>query len=491
MTSDKLIRKALSELPKGLDTTYIRVLQKIQAEFPDNLHTVKRILTWLVGSTGRLSLWELAEAISIEEDDKRRDIDAVATDPKDLLRLCGCLVNIEDDDIHPYVGLIHLSLEEYLKSPQILESPVAFFHINLKEASLALASTCLQYVGFSDFETPCASDDEVILRLQDYQLLEYASLHWPTHLHRCGQHWNDPKNPVWEVSAWFLKPGFHGNQFSSWQQVRARRDLLFYGDIEYEASNAPGPLYYAILYGLDTFEDWLIQRVVDVNRRFAQGMTPLHIASWVGRENTVRKLLARGAQVDSLSLPKQLTPLHLASTMRRLEVVQLLLAAGANPGKASASYSTPFYRACRGGSLEVVMLLYAVGVNVNACTWDYWSPLHEAIENDHPEVVRQLLYWGADLEVQNLSGLTPLTTAAEMNRSTIYRIIQEHALTERKLGDPKFKMSILQLQEMLDADALEDSEELSDIDEKAVSHQPSQDYVKRVNTMHHEEAVQK
>ena len=79
LTSDKSIRRALGELPIGLDLTYIRVLEKIQTEFPDHLEMVKRILTWVTSSTRKLTLLELAEAVSIEESDTYRDITAIAT----------------------------------------------------------------------------------------------------------------------------------------------------------------------------------------------------------------------------------------------------------------------------------------------------------------------------------------------------------------------------------------------------------------------------
>ncbi len=71
-------------LPRGLDETYTRILQKIQEESPDSVDCVKTILRWLIGTAEPLTLDQLAEAISIESFDTCRDSDAIATDPRDL-----------------------------------------------------------------------------------------------------------------------------------------------------------------------------------------------------------------------------------------------------------------------------------------------------------------------------------------------------------------------------------------------------------------------
>ena len=453
MNSDKSIRRALGELPVGLDLTYIRVLEKIQVEFPDDLEVVKRILTWVTSSTRKLSLLELAEAVSIEEGDIFRDITAIATDPHDLLGLCGPLLNIEDGDNDELVSVIHLSLEEYLRSPRILQSSVAYFHVDDEEASAALASTCLQYIGFADFEKPCSTEKEFAFRLQDYSLFKYAVMYWPAHLRNCERRLSDPNNSLWSLSTWFLTPGIHGNQFASWQQLYARIDFVSYSDIAYKLSTTPGPLYYSLTHSLDTMTIWLMQKLPDVRQAFPNGMSPLHVAAWAGRKDIVQKLLDTGAEVDTPSVSRSMTPLHLASTMSELSTVELLLSKGADPNKPSASSATPFYRACRGGSLQVVRTLHAAGANINAPTWDNWIPLHEAVENNRLDIVRQLLIWGADLNAQTFSGFTPLRLAAEMGRYTIYIAIQEHALRVRGLKDLEYRMKIEDLQAMIESDS--------------------------------------
>ena len=453
LSSDKSIRKALQELPIGLDSTYIRVLEKIQAEFPDELEMVKRILTWVISSTRKLSLSELAEAVSIEKSDRCRDITAIATDPRDLLGFCGSLLHVEDGDTDQHVSLIHLSLEEYLRSPRILQSSVAFFYMDDEEASSTLASTCLQYLGFPDFERPCATEKEFAFRVQDYRLFRYAAMYWPIHLRGCDRRLSNPDHALWGLSAWFLAPGMRGNQYSCWQQLYIRIDILSYSDIAYDPSTKPGPLYYALVHSIDMMATWLIQQLPDVSQLFPNGMTPLHIAAWAGRENIVRQLIGAGAEADSLSIPRRMTPLHLASTTSELSTVELLLFKGADPNKTSNSSATPFYRACRGGSIEVVRTLYAVGANINAPTWNNWIPLHEAVENNHLDVVRQLLIWGADLDAETFSGFTPLRLAAEMSRFTIYKAIQEHALTERGLDAPEYRMKIEELQATIESDS--------------------------------------
>ena len=347
-------------------------------------------------------------------------------------------MNIEDSGTHPWVSLIHLSREEYLRSPRILQSSVAYFHIELEEASSTLTSTCLQYIGFPDFESPCLTEKEFASRLQDYRLFEYAAMYWPNHLLNCECRLSDPNNGLWGRSEWFLAPDIRENQFSSWQQLYIRNNLASYSDISYSLKKLPSPLFYALVHSLDTMATWLIQQLANVNQLFPNGMSPLHIAAWAGRENMVHTLLGAGAEVDSSSVPRRLTPLHLALTMAELFTVKLLLSKGADPSKRSASSATPFYRACQGGLLQVVRTLHAAGADINATKWDNWIPLHEAVENNNLDVVLQLLSWGADLSAKTLSGHTPLKLGALLGRFTIHKAIRECALVERGIDDTEY-----------------------------------------------------
>lgn len=99
MKSDKTIR-ALLKLPRTLEDTYVRILQRLEREYEEDIGNVQKILRWLVKGVRTLTLDELAEALSIDLDDEdstAMDFDAVWTDLEDVLVLCGSLVTVSLD----------------------------------------------------------------------------------------------------------------------------------------------------------------------------------------------------------------------------------------------------------------------------------------------------------------------------------------------------------------------------------------------------------
>jgi ankyrin repeat protein len=83
-------------------------------------------------------------------------------------------------------------------------------------------------------------------------------------------------------------------------------------------------------------------------------------ASWQGRADRVRRLLAMGVSARSAD-EYGLTPLHEAARWGRPEVVKLLLDAGADPSARRRDGSTPLWYAEQGGDKAVVALLVSAG----------------------------------------------------------------------------------------------------------------------------------
>lgn len=72
----------------------------------------------------------------------------------------------------------------------------------------------------------------------------------------------------------------------------------------------------------------------------ADGWTPLHLAAFFGAPRAAALLLARGADLHSLSQNAMTnSPLHAALAAKQLPLVRLLLEAGADPTLACAGYT--------------------------------------------------------------------------------------------------------------------------------------------------------
>jgi len=142
----------------------------------------------------------------------------------------------------------------------------------------------------------------------------------------------------------------------------AVRDMLARGmDPNTVDPNGDPVLLIAARSGWETTLDLLLNAgaKVDAPNRF--GDRPLAVAALNGKLNIVKKLHARGAELN----PPGWTPLIYAATSNQLEVMRYLIDAGANVNAESANGTTALMMASRGGHTEAVELLLARGAEVN------------------------------------------------------------------------------------------------------------------------------
>jgi len=156
----------------------------------------------------------------------------------------------------------------------------------------------------------------------------------------------------------------------------------------------------------------LLHHGAEVDHRNWQERTSLHGASESGHENVSRVLLNHGASVDAEGVYKW-TPLHLASRAGNSDIAKLLLHHGANVDARNDLGWTPLHMASQMGNLGVVKLLLTLPnpAAVNAQKADGETALHLAAYYGHPEVARTLLYKGASLDIRNKAGKESLDLA--------------------------------------------------------------------------------
>ncbi|KAJ7389986.1 BRCA1-associated RING domain protein 1 [Desmophyllum pertusum] len=107
------------------------------------------------------------------------------------------------------------------------------------------------------------------------------------------------------------------------------------------------------------------------------------------------------------------TPLHVAAIKGCEETVRKLLAEGADPNTKDHAGWTPLHEACNHGYLTITKLLLDHGAMIDIPGgFDHDSPLHDAVTNGRLEVARLLVNKGAPLNVRNKRGLLPIDYAA-------------------------------------------------------------------------------
>ena len=129
-----------------------------------------------------------------------------------------------------------------------------------------------------------------------------------------------------------------------------------------------------------------------LNAYSSDGFFPLGLAAFFGHPDTVRLLLARGADVTVVARnPMKVQALHAGTASRNFEVVQQLLEAGAP---------------------------------VNTSQQDGWTPLHAAAQHGDVKMARALLARGADPKQQNDKGTSAIGVAAERGDAEMLKVLK-------------------------------------------------------------------
>lgn len=172
----------------------------------------------------------------------------------------------------------------------------------------------------------------------------------------------------------------------------------------------------------------------DVNRREADGSTPLQWAVYEGNVAEVKRLLRAGAD-PSLANKYGATPMSLAAEVGNTEILKVLLEVGVNVDSPNADGQTALMAVARTGNVEAARLLLDRGATVDAReTWGGQTALMWASARRHPEMLQLLIDKGADVNARSIDrnyqrhvtaegrpksldsgGLTPLLYAAREN----------------------------------------------------------------------------
>ena len=206
----------------------------------------------------------------------------------------------------------------------------------------------------------------------------------------------------------------------------------------------------------------LIDAGADLNAAGA-GYSALHAAVLRSDVETVRRLIARGADVNAQlskgspvrrfgsqwALPSTLqgaTPLLVAAAYLETEIMRELLAAGANQTLALENGTTPFLAAAgiavekearpsdlqrfnlvdndtpqvprvEDDTVHAMTLLLDAGANVSQATATGDTALHAAAASGHLKVIELLAARGAQLDAMNKAGETPLALTQPRGRN--------------------------------------------------------------------------
>jgi uncharacterized protein len=187
-----------------------------------------------------------------------------------------------------------------------------------------------------------------------------------------------------------------------------------------------------------------------VNMRNERGHSPVLIAQYHHKHDAVAVLLAAHPDLDLFDAasvgatprvaalldrdPAQVNayssdgfyPLGLAAFFGHPETVRLLLARGADVAQAARNPMRvqPLHAAVGGRSLDVLKQLVDAKAPVNEKQDKGFTPLHGAVHHGDVEMTRYLLAHGADPLIQNDDGKSAIGLAAEAGNTAILKLLK-------------------------------------------------------------------
>ncbi len=136
----------------------------------------------------------------------------------------------------------------------------------------------------------------------------------------------------------------------------------------------------------------------------------LIIASSKGYDNEVKKLITRGAEIDT-ETSEGATPLFFAISNDHVSVAKILLSQGADPNKRTISRETPLILAARRNNTEIAESLIRNGAEIDYQDIYGATALHYAAIYNFVTLTDVLLYYDASVDIKTNEGTTPLMAA--------------------------------------------------------------------------------
>ncbi|KAL9045203.1 MAG: hypothetical protein Q9214_001725 [Letrouitia sp. 1 TL-2023] len=313
----KAVRKALQELPSGVNDTYDQALLRIKALREDNGEEDSRyainLLMWTTFARRPLTVAEMEHAVTISFDMsnlppnedclmRASDIDPdEVLSASELTSMCAGLVIIDASD---KVLFVHFTTQDYF-----LTNSSALF----PEAHLAMARACLTYLSMEPFQKgPCPEPYKVEIqkRTLQYPFLTYCS----------------------------INIGWHGQRTVSQSLTKS---VLTFLRIQ------------ALLDS--TYQIFDPHDLLSSNPHERPRIYPLHLAAYWGFKDVVEVLLKTESVECTCSSDE--TPLVYAIRNRHAAVVEILLEAGANPNTLSRGGYSALFLATSLEDLPITKLL--------------------------------------------------------------------------------------------------------------------------------------
>jgi ankyrin repeat protein len=202
-------------------------------------------------------------------------------------------------------------------------------------------------------------------------------------------------------------------------------------DINQADAGGRTPLHEASMLGYEDSVRFLLDKGANPCAADTSGFTALHFAVMHSHLEVAEVLIEHGANVNAKDNKNNFTPLHFAvmAHSRNLELAELLIRNGADINAVGPlGGQTPLHMAVAAGNISLTTLFIAKGADVNIRNENGTTPLHEAARRGYKEIVEFLIEKGAQINSKDNDGMTPLAEAllSGPKAREVVEILQKH-----------------------------------------------------------------
>ncbi|KAL7792234.1 hypothetical protein V8C43DRAFT_305707 [Trichoderma afarasin] len=413
------VKQALRNLPKRLDVTYERAMERIETQGDAVQKLAKKVLCWLIYARRVLSVAELQHAVAVEP--KTKQLNGEFIPDKEILgSICAGLVAFDAES--DAVRLAHYTIQEYFE-----RDGKHWF----QGAEAYIATACITYISFDFFKDWTANIQQ---RKQKFALYRYAVKFFGEHARAAPEAshlkqlvldflGNDAQ--IYSASKMIertppVPKAIHLAAFFGLESIIAH--FLENGNDTNARDFLADTLHWAVEGECTGAMKLLIDHGAEINQQDLHRQTPLFRACYGGKKDAVKWLLENGADAECAN-SHETSPLKIAVQNDREGIVKLLLENGADV-KSLKNGSPLLSKAIIHSHDGIVKLLLEHGADANSI-FDNKPILYIAIIRNHEGIVKLLLEHGADANLPS-EGILPLYAALNTKNETIIKLLLEH-----------------------------------------------------------------
>ncbi|MCQ2592375.1 MAG: ankyrin repeat domain-containing protein [Treponema sp.] len=205
------------------------------------------------------------------------------------------------------------------------------------------------------------------------------------------------------------------------------------------------PLHLSAMYGHNAIATYLLDNEADTRVQDSSGATPLHEAIRYGNLEIARMLLDAGANINAKDNLGKTPILLIVPQSRAYETYDLLIRYHADLKEKDMYGDTVLHTAAMlGVSTNVMRMLAVNGADINARNKEGVTPLEITIQQNNVSTTKMFTLLGANIHTKNTHGDSPLTLALAADNDILEAtVVASNSMVQDSEGNTPLLIAIL------------------------------------------------